>query len=280
MPDCGCNNVTYNGYTADTPKNIQLDAGAYFIDFDVAVDTFASAKAAGKLLGATQGGGSFSAVPEIRTIEVDGVKGSAKGLSVIDSWEVMMTPTMLELSPEIIANALASSTTTEEAFYNKIQANNYICDDDYKGNITFIGKISGTNKPVIIQILNAVSMNGISLESSDNSEGTLALEFKGHYDSTDLDSPPFVIYYPKAEGTISGIVEDASVPVEGATVTVAIDGEDLTATTATDGTFTICNVPYGTGYTVTATKGAKSGSVTPITVVGGQDTDAGTIAIA
>jgi hypothetical protein len=276
---CGCTNTTYSGFSTDSALGYQLDAGAYFVNFDIATDTYATAKAAGKLLGATQGGGSFTATPEMRTINVDGVKGAAKGNQVIDSWDVMMSPTVLELSKELMAYALATSTNTEEAFYNKIQANNYICDDDYLTNITFVGRLSGTQKPIIIQIFNAVNTNGITLESADNSEGTIAMEFKGHYDASDLDSPPFAIYFPKAEGTISGTVEDAATPVEGATVTVTIDGEDLTATTAADGTFTICNVPYGTGYTVTATKDAKTGTATDLTVVAGQDTDAGTIAI-
>ena len=66
---------SYSGYTEKTAENLLLDAGAFFIDFDIEADTFETAVADGKLLGATRGGGSFSAVPEIRAIEVDGVHG-------------------------------------------------------------------------------------------------------------------------------------------------------------------------------------------------------------
>jgi len=66
---------SYSGYTEKTAENLLLDAGAFFINFDIEEDDFDSAVADGKLLGATRGGGSFSAVPEIRAIEVDGVHG-------------------------------------------------------------------------------------------------------------------------------------------------------------------------------------------------------------
>ena len=65
----------FNGITAGTPKNLQLDAGAFFIGFEVGKDTYASAKKAGKCLGATQGGGTFTAKPTIRTVDVDGAVG-------------------------------------------------------------------------------------------------------------------------------------------------------------------------------------------------------------
>ncbi len=276
-----CNNVTYSGFNEKTAKNIQFDAGSYFKNFDVDTDTYATAKAAGKLLGATQGGGSFSFTPTMRKIEADGVKGDAKGLQVIDMWEVMMTVNMLELNKENIAMALTTGTVTVEDFYEKIQAKNFICDENYIENITFVGRISGTQKPLVVQIFNAINTNGLSISSADNAEGIMTLEFKGHYDADDLDTVPFEIYYPKGEGTVTGTVTDAGSPVEGATVTLAIGTSIFTTTTAaTTGAFTLENIPYGTDYTVTAKKDAKTGSVTGIDVEAGESTAAGAIAIA
>lgn len=276
----GCNPITYSGFNEKTAKNIQFDAGSYFKNFDIDTDTYATAKAAGKLLGATQGGGSFSAVPTMRDIEVDGVKGSAKGLSVLDTWEVMMSMNLLELNKENIAAALVTGTITEEDFYDKIEAGNYICDENYIENITFVGRISGTQKPMIIQIFNAINTNGLSITSADNAEGVVALEFKAHYDATDLDTVPFVIYYPKGEGTITGTVTDTGTPVEGATVTLTIGTTTFTTTTAaTTGAFTLTNIPYGTDYTITATKATKIGNITGVDVEAGDTTAAGAIAI-
>ena len=82
--------TVFSGFTNNTPKHLQMDAGAFLKNYDVTKDTWATAKET-KLLGATAGGGSFSAVPAIRRIEVDGVKGAVKGMETIDEWVVTLT---------------------------------------------------------------------------------------------------------------------------------------------------------------------------------------------
>ena len=142
----------YSGFTEKTAENLLLDAGAFFVDYDVETDTFETAVTAGKLLGATRGGGQFNATPEIRRIEVDGVSGNAKGLTVIDSWEVKMTANILEVSKEVIARSLTASeidsTTNED--YDIIKAKNFIELADYIDNVTFVGTLSGGNETIII----------------------------------------------------------------------------------------------------------------------------------
>lgn len=190
---------TYSGYTAKTSENLLLDAGAFFANFDMDTDTFDTAVTAGKLLGATRGGGSFSAVPEFRSIEVDGVKGKAKGLQVIDSWEVKMASNILEVAREALAQALAASVTDTgtNVDYDILTAKNQVDLTDYIENITYVGTRSGSDKPLIIQIYNALNKNGLTLETADKGESVVALEFEGHYKDSDLDTPPFAIYYPK-----------------------------------------------------------------------------------
>ena len=128
----------YSGYTSQTPEKLLLDSGAFFKNFTVDSDTFDSAVEAGKLIGASRGGGQFSAVPEIRALEVDGVKGAAKGLVVIDSWEVLLTANILEITTSSLAEALTSSDTDESTSdtYDIITANNSIALADYIKNIT------------------------------------------------------------------------------------------------------------------------------------------------
>lgn len=191
---------TYSGYTADTAENLLLDAGAFFVNYDVTTDTFETAVTAGKLLGATRGGGSFSAVPQVRAIEVDGVKGAAKGLTVIDSWEVKISANVLEVTLDGLKTALAASevdTTTNED-YDILKAKNYIELTDYIDNITFVGKKSGTVDPIIIQVYNALNTAGVTLTTADKGEAVIAMEFQGHYDAAELDNPPFAVFYPKA----------------------------------------------------------------------------------
>ena len=194
---------TYTGFNSNTANNLLLDAGAFFINFDPEVDTYDSAKAT-KLLGATRGGGEFKAAMTVRQIEVDGVKGRAKGLEVNDAWDVYIKATVLEVNQSTLAKALASATVTSYSTaskpvtgYKYIEGNNDIAVSDYLTNITWIGKISGQNdKPVIIQVFNALNTEGLTLTVADKNEATMEMTFYGHYDTTQLDKAPFKIWTP------------------------------------------------------------------------------------
>ena len=190
----------YSGFTTETAKSLLLNAGAYFKNYDVSTDDFDSAVTAGKLIGATKGGGEFSAVPEIRQIEVDGVAGRAKGLETIDSWDIYLKANVLEVKEATIQSGLAASSvdTSTNTDYDIITASNNLEVSDYIDNITWVGTLSGSNKPVIIQIFNALNTEGLKFSTTDKAEATISLTFYAHYTQDDLDTPPFKIYYPKA----------------------------------------------------------------------------------
>ena len=189
----------YSGFNSTTAEKLLLDSGAFLKNFVVGTDTFETAVAAGRLIGATSGGGTFTAAPTVRLIEIDGVKGAAKGLEVIDEWVVTLMANVKEVSAESIQLALGASTIVNGTTgYKKITANNYIVDGDYVDNVVWVGKLSGTDVPVIIEVLNAISLGGITLNMADKAEGLIPTTFTGHYDSVELDTPPFAIYYPDA----------------------------------------------------------------------------------
>ena len=194
--------MAITGVTANTSKNLQLDAGAFFKNWDPATDTFASASA--KLIGATAGGGSFAAVPTIRRIEVDGLKGATKGYEALDEWQVTLTANVKEITVASLELALATATHTSTKSpssetsnnYEKITAANDIADANYLTNVTWVGRLSGSQLPVVIVVKNALCTNGLTLTTADKAEGVIALTLTGHYAVSDLDTPPFEIYYP------------------------------------------------------------------------------------
>ena len=196
---------TYSGFTQNTAKHLQLDAGAFFINYNVNTDTYDAAVSAGKLLGATRGGGQFNAVPNIRQIQVDGIKGKAKGLEALDSWDVNIQATVLELNEDTIKKALVTGIngTSDNEIYNLIEARNNIELSDYVDNVTWVGTISGSNAPLIIQVENALNTQGLGLQVQDANEGSIQMKFDGHYSTNDLNKPPFKIYYPKDVDSIS-----------------------------------------------------------------------------
>lgn len=190
---------TYTGLTTKTKKHLLLGAGAFFKNFLVGTDTYASAVAGGKLLGATQGGGEFSAVATFRQIPVDGAIGDIKDLEDIERWDVTLSATMLEVSKQTVQLALGSATITTmtgTAPYNKIVGNNGLSSGDFQ-NITWCGCLLGEEKPMLIQVDNALCTNGLNLSVQDGEEGKIALEFHGFYDAVDTGAEPvapFAIY--------------------------------------------------------------------------------------
>ena len=273
-----CYTKTYSGYTSKTPDRKQLDAGAVFVNFDPETDTYDSAVAAGKLLCCTSGGSNFSAVPTLRTSQADGMKGKVKGLVEVESWAISLVVNSLEFSKAVIEAAVITATTTVTELFEKIQAKNYICDDAFITNITWVGRIKGSSNPVYIQLFNALNTAGLAFTAADGADTIVPLTFEGHYDADTIDTPPYLIWLPKEEGSISGAVLLATVAQAGATVTVTLDGQIFTTTTLADGTF-VLYVPYGTGYTVDAELGTAVGSETLVDVVAFADTAVGGITI-
>lgn len=198
------------GYNQKTMEHLHTGAGAFFKDFTVGTDTYEAARTGGKLLGATQGGGEFKAAAEIRNIEIDGLPGKGKGTEIIDYIDVSMAMNFIETTPEILAMALGAADidTTTNGTYDIITGRNAFEDADYIGNITYIGTITGSEEPIIIQIFNALSTDGLNIKVEDKKEGVIPVTVYGHYEDTGegtLDAPPYRIYYPKGNNAATPV---------------------------------------------------------------------------
>jgi hypothetical protein len=189
---------TYSGISEETPKSLLLDTGCFFVGFDPSTDTYETASA--KKLGATSGGAKFEFKVNYREPKVDGAKGSVKGLKFVESWEVSMGASMLEFREEVIQKALGASkstaTTLNTKNYTKIEGKNVLEDTDYADSIVWVGTLSGSDEPVIIQVFNALNAEGLKFEPKDNDDIVCELNFIGHSTTATLDTPPFAIYYP------------------------------------------------------------------------------------
>lgn len=187
----------FSGLTADTAKHLQLDAGMLIKNYDKSKD-YEGNKA--NIVGATAGGGSFSAVPTIRQVEVDGKKGSVKGFQVIDEWVVTLTENVKEITANTLKMSLAAADVTSAEApaggYTSIKGRSDIQDADYLENVAWVGKLSGAEQPVIIILYNALATNGLALTFADKAEAVIPMTLTGHYDLSDLETPPFEILYP------------------------------------------------------------------------------------
>lgn len=186
------------GYNASVPDHLLLDAGAIYknITFDALTGVFS-----GEALGATQGGNEFSFSQEIRSIEADGAKGRVKGLQMIDSEEAVLTVNLLEQTATNIKLAIAGANLdTTDVNYDLLTPKGKIESTDYLTNIAYVGRVSGSAKPVVIILENALSIEGLNLKPEDKKEAVLPIKFAAHADADDVAAGviPVKIYFPKA----------------------------------------------------------------------------------
>lgn len=261
-----------SGLNADTKKHLMLGEGAIFKNFVVGTDTYESAKAAGKLLGACQGGSTFTATANVRQIAVDGIPGKVADLEEIDSWDVSLQTTFLEVTADTIKAALGAASSSHADGYTNISGRVDFDSSDYFTNITFVGSMSGSDAPIILQIKNAIGDGNLSLQVQNGDEAKVPCTFQGRYTIDTLSAPPFAIYYPdimQASAYSVSIAKNASgtVTITGFTTSITATSSDQAkaTTSVSSGTVTITGVAAGT-CTVTVTDAASNSLTIAVTV--------------
>lgn len=193
-----------NGFTKDTAKNLQLDAGIIVIGLD-SPENFAGELTGATLLGATSGGGSFVVETEVRNLfeDLDGARGNYKEGNVIDSYNITLTTTVAEMTAKNIKLALgAADTTAKQGTGTDVditKARMTIKAEDYIDNVCWLGSLNGSDKPMIIELKNVMNTNGLNFTFEDKGKGKIELELKAHFDLTKPEEVPFAIYTPSVK---------------------------------------------------------------------------------
>jgi hypothetical protein len=185
--------------TANLPESIIFDAGVLYKNFTDPTDP-------GTVLGATRGGSEFALNAEIREVEVDGAPGPVKGLKRYTRIAPTMTINLLSLTKDNLLLAIPGSAEeagkTNFTDYDVITGGQ-ITDESYFDNLALVAR-TGSGKPVIFVIENALADGNLSLSFADQDEANPSITFQAHFDPADLESAedlfenlPFKIYYPK-----------------------------------------------------------------------------------
>lgn len=190
------------GVTADTPKNILFGAGTIHKNLKYTAGgsgTAGSWNFADSIIGATSGGSKVSIAPEVTKVEVDGALVAAKGLSVKTGETATMEINFIELSKDIIKTAtIGEDGTSEDNTFDLIESKAAISEGDYYDNIAFVGKTLN-GRDVIVILDNALCTSGFEQEGKNKAGAVGAYTFECHAELTsDLDTLPWHIYYPKA----------------------------------------------------------------------------------
>lgn len=194
-----------SAFTKNTAKNMQLDAGLLVRGLTDILN-FNGTIADDKKLGATSGGASFSATPEMRNIfeGIDGAKGNYKDGNVIDNWEITLTATVKEMTAKNLQLAMATADIkSDNDKFDVLTPRMEVKSTDYIDNICWLGTMNGSSEPMIIELKNVLNTNGISFTAEDKGSGSVELELKAHFDLSKPNEVPFKIYFPKQGRAVS-----------------------------------------------------------------------------
>ena len=152
----------------------------------------------GKLLGATNGGGSFNVSREMRNPEVDGLRYRFKGGVFVDSADPYISTTLVETTPENFAIAMGGEITTTGKL-TKVRMKTAIEDETYLTNLCWVGELAD-GRLVIINLYNALNTADFSFTFKDKGEGNYSVEFHAAQENVDdYDYAPFeVVFFGKA----------------------------------------------------------------------------------
>ena len=171
---------------------LQTDAGIILTHFDI------EAASAGNLgftdadiLCATTGGVNPTCVPTYSDMfeDVDNAPNGMKEGMHLDGWDCKMSTTALGTSPELIQMQLGAADIVDGT---KIVPRMDLKQTDFR-DLWWVGdKANGGF--VAIQLKNALSSGGFSIQTTKNGKGQLALEVTGHPSLQTQKEVPMVFY--------------------------------------------------------------------------------------
>lgn len=239
----------------NTFQGLQLDAGVLLRTFDPAT---AAAPADADIICATTGGINVVCQPEFSDLgeDVDNVPANMKELRHLDSWTCSISTTSLGTSPALIKLALGCADIDGNDA-TKIVPRAELKQTDFS-DIWWVGDRADGGM-VAVRLLNALSTEGFSLQTTKNGKGQTAITITGHVSIDAQGTVPMVFYSADPEGSITlskhavTVEESGTVKLTAATnpSTATVTWASLDTGTATVSNGTVTGVAAGTA-TITA----------------------------
>lgn len=127
----------------------------------------------------------------------------------LDGWECTMSTTAVGTTPEMIRLALGAAD--KDSGTGAITPRRDLQQTDFD-DIWWVGDRADGGL-VAIQLKNALSTEGFSLQTTKNGKGQFSLGFTGHVSIEDQDTMPMVFYSLDADESASGYTYEAVSPV-------------------------------------------------------------------
>ena len=173
-----------------TFEDMQLDAGVLLKTFNPASP---AAPTDADIITATTGGIQVTCKPNFSDLgeDVDNVPNNMKELKHLDSWECSISTTGLGTSPELIKMALGCADI-DGTDTTKIVPRASLAQTDFS-DIWWVGD-KADGGLVAVQLKNALSTDGFSLQTSKNGKGQTSLTITGHVSINAQSEVPMVFY--------------------------------------------------------------------------------------
>lgn len=170
-----------------TFEDLQLDAGVLLKRFN---PSNVQAPADADIICATTGGISVSCVAEYSDFfeDVDNAPNNVKEGKHLDGWTCTMSTTSLGTSPELIRLALGAADVNGEAIIPRRDLEQTDFSD-----LWWVGD-KADGGMVAVQLMNALSTGGFSLQTTKNGKGQISIELTGHVSINDQDTIPMAFY--------------------------------------------------------------------------------------
>jgi len=130
--------------------------------------------------------------------DVFSVAGATGTYTVSEDASVITGEITVKFSPAAPVGGFADdSIVTITAQYDKIISTGQISDTDYFSNIAFVTTVSGSKRPCVIVLYNALNDDKLEMATKDKDEVVAGLKISAHYDPEDIAKVPYEIRYPK-----------------------------------------------------------------------------------
>ena len=181
----------------DTFENLVLNAGILVDEFTPATGVI------GNILGATTGGIEFSTNPTYTDFgeDIDNVPENTKQLKRLKSFDPAMSGTFLTVDTATVKSLIgAADIGTSDT--TKVVPRDQLLQADFD-DVWWVGDYSDKNVDdesthtagyIAIHLMNALNTAGFKITSSKDNKAQMAFEYHGHYDISNISTPPFEIY--------------------------------------------------------------------------------------
>lgn len=176
------------GATSTSTQRYVLDSGVIVINYGEADE---------RLIGATQEGVTYTLEQDVRQVEIDGHRGPVQGARRVISETARITGGILEMTSENLQSIIFGSDIQSLTNHEEVRRQQDLPNaSDYLTNVALLGRVQGSANDFIGILYNALNDGGFELETEDEGELTMAVQFTAHTPPDEPDVSPWAIRFP------------------------------------------------------------------------------------